>query len=119
MTTIETVEALDEMRARAMHPTAWSADVPWSFRGTQPKGQSDELTAAKWWDRNGGIRKNTLAAARSIRESDERAGLVTVHREPTKAMLKAVTDIPTGNSIIAKRDYAAMLAASPFAPRKE
>lgn len=77
--TPKTIAELDEMRARAMHPMAWSTDAPWSFRGMQANGQSEEVTADKWWERNKGIRSNTLAAARAIRYADAAAGLTTVH----------------------------------------
>lgn len=85
---IETVEALDEMRAKAM---------------------ADHNEDPIWTD--------YLLAVRAIRAADERAGLVTVHRESTldmRAAMRDEIDAPTGSAELG-RAWSAALESSPFA----
>ena len=91
--TIDTVDNLDEMRARACAVADDGNDEYW-----------------RWY----------LDNARTIREADERAGLMTVPTPPTDAMIGAFHDAiriwmaEKGND---EDVFRAMLAASPFAPK--
>lgn len=82
---IETVEALDEMRAREIVTVSYGAVEP----------------------------SRALMLARAIRESDERAGLVVVPCEPTAAMAEAYEQ--HCGWVLGLHSWEAALSASPFA----
>lgn len=77
---VATVEQLDEMRARAMFAVAFDGYPP-NEKGETPKWEDNDVHV---WMIQDQLRK----FARAVREADERAGLVTVPREPTAGMAR-------------------------------
>jgi hypothetical protein len=99
--TIETVEQLDEMRARALCV----------FHDGEPDYPVDGKPMWQGW---------FLDAARAIRQADERAGLLTINRQLTRKQQRAMDAAPDhipGNpdTMSWQPTFDAALAASPFA----
>jgi len=99
MTTIETVEQLDEMRAKTLCE---------SFGSPLTVGSGDDLRE-NW--------RGYLVYAKAIREADERAGLAVVPKVPTHEMANATGFALNLGVMEFFYGYQAMLAASPFTPK--
>jgi hypothetical protein len=91
--TIETVEQLDLARAKALCVHGGNG----------------------WHEVSNDCKVVYVGYAKALRESDERAGLITVPREPTEKMCDAADYDRERYGHIATNRYRAMLRASPFA----